>query len=1064
MEICFMMKISFRLGIILLVFTAAVIWAQQPDGTVGDHYVPLEKEIDPKWGHALFEPKDRYAYEGDALHTIGMPCGGICAGQLYVRGDGTLAQWWIANNAHNTGYGLYPSLTTPSGNYQQVYNTFMPYSPVEQGFAMRVQLKGEATAVRLLNGEDFNGIRFYGEYPVATVEYSHGDDPSWPVAVSAEVFSPFIPLNARDSAIPVTVLQYTLQNHSDKEADVTIAGWLQNPVMLDLRGRVNAVNKNSVVRRNDFTAVRMQAVRSEEAYVERRIQLIDDFETGTFEYWTVIGDAFGTQPVTDRVLDQENVAGFQGSYFANSFHGGELGRGRLISRLFRITERYLVFLIGAGRLPEATRLQLVVDGNVVRSGSGRMRNERLELKYFDVSEFIGQQATIEIVDEGISEYHHISVDEIYLTNLPPLPSVSFSEDHPQYGDVVLAVQDDGGFAAASWMNRDDFLHKFEQEGYVGGSLSVNPVIGETDCGVVGSRVRLEPGQKKTMVFFISWYFPNRRQRNIGAGWGNPVGNDGPLVGNMYRNWFGTALDVVQYVSNHYGRLRDDTFLFRDTYFNTTLPYWFMQRIAMPLANLATETCQWWANGRFWAWEGVGSCFGTCTHVWNYEHGLARIFPELERSVRTIQDFGDGMDQATGMVGMRGCRVTPPNFKPAVDGQAGTILKAYREHLMSSDNTFLKKSWPKVKKAMNWLLDQDEGGDGVLEGVQPNTYDIAFTGANTFVGSLYLAALKAGEIMARKMGDVVYADELRSRFEQGRSISVERLWNGEYFIQDVDPVNMPEHQYGTGCLSDQLFGQSWAHQIGLGYLYPEDKVQRTLQSIWDYNWAPHVGMQNRIHEPERFYAHADEPGLLLCTWPGQKHPGERAVRYRNEVWTGIEYQVASHMMAEGMVEEAFAIVRGIHDRYDGVKHNPWNEIECGDHYARSLASWGCLLGVSGFLYDGPASKLGFAPQVTPDDFRVFFTAAEGWGCLEQKRAPKSQTNAVEVAWGRVKLKEIELEYPEAVIPIRTTVIYDDHVLPATISKKGSRLTVLLDEAVNVERDKRLEITIAWKSDS
>ena len=116
------------------------------------------------------------------------------------------------------------------------------------------------------------------------------------------------------------------------------------------------------------------------------------------------------------------------------------------------------------------------------------------------------------------------------------------------------------------------------------------------------------------------------------------------------------------------------------------------------------------------------------------------------------------------------------------------------------------------------------------------------------------------------------------------------------------------------------------------------------------------------------------------------PGPRAphlaegVRYKNEVWTGIEYQVAGNMAWEGMVTEALAICRGVHERYHPSKHNPWNEIECGDHYARGMASYGVFLGLCGFEYHGPKGHLGFAPRITPDDFRAAFTAAEGWGTI------------------------------------------------------------------------------------
>ena len=261
-------------------------------------------------------------------------------------------------------------------------------------------------------------------------------------------------------------------------------------------------------------------------------------------------------------------------------------------------------------------------------------------------------------------------------------------------------------------------------------------------------------------------------------------------------------------------------------------------------------------------------------------------------------------------------------------------------------------------------------------------------------------------MARDIGDKAFADRCRGIFEAGRKATLERLFNGEYFIQKVDLAAHPKHQYGNGCLSDQLFGQGWAHQVALGYLYPKPAVDKALGAVWKYNWAPDVGPQNDAYKPDRWFASPGEAGLFTCTWPAGDRIAE-PVLYKNEVWTGIEYQVAGHMIWEGMITEALAICRGVHERYHPAKHNPWNEIECGDHYARAMASHGVFLGLCGFEYHGPKAHLGFAPRLAPKDFRAAFTSAEGWGTLVQKRDGKRQTNRVEVKMGQAAAGEPRL---------------------------------------------------------
>jgi len=444
-----------------------------------------------------------------------------------------------------------------------------------------------------------------------------------------------------------------------------------------------------------------------------------------------------------------------------------------------------------------------------------------------------------------------------------------------------------------------------------------------------------------------------------------------------------------------------------------LPHWLLDRIHMPASILATSTVQWWKNGRFWAWEGVGCCHGTCTHVWNYAQAPARLFPELERSARQMQDFGAGFHEDTGLVGFRG------GSEYAADGQAGTILKAYREHLCSADDSFLKQNWPRIKKAMEFLIKHDAQSteDGIIEDPQHNTYDIWFHGPNTFVGSLYLAALRAASVMAKLMKDDGFARQCEMLVAMGSKWTDENLFDGEHYYQKVDLKEFPEHQYARGCLSDQLFGENWAQQLGLGHLYRAENVRTALKSIYKYNWTPDVGPYNSAHAPQRWFARPGEAGLITCTFPKSDYL-DKGVLYREEVWTGIEYQVASHMIYEGSLEEAFTILRGIHERYDPAKHNPWNEIECGDHYARAMASWGVLLALSGFQHDGPAGSISFNPKITPENFRCLFTTATAWGTYSQTGGRVE----IEIKYGTLVVRKLNLSN------IGTTLAVNDNPHP------------------------------------
>lgn len=1008
------------------------------------HHVPVDKKLAPSWNESLYSSSKKI-YKGDELLTIGMPCGGIAAGQLYVRGDGTLANWWIANNAYNTGYGV-DSLTrfnTALGPWKVCYQTFEPFSYIDQGFVITA-----GNQSRQLSKAGFDDISFIGEYPMAQVNYASKKDP-FPVSVKADIFSPFIPMNARESATPGTVLRYTIRNTSATPKNVSLTGWVQNLVCLDIANEINADSRNQVVRSSDRTSVFMELDRRPAVQVlPAKISMFEDFENG-YRKWKVTGNAFGSAPARGSFGgDQSRVIGFTGSGLVNSFLNGDGTMGTLTSEPFYITDDFIRFGLGGGNHPGKTCMNLVVNGIVVRTATGR-NTETLEAQSWDVKEFKGRSAYIEIIDQDQGGWGHVNVDDIAFSDQPVNRQKEFPAMHPYYGNLALTVLAPNATADADYTGTTDRVAQ----------TSAKKITGNKIVGSVGSAFVLKPGETKVVTFLLTWYFPNRPSYFYGSDVTDILANDWnqalptenvTIIGNMYSNWYGSSLEVASWLTANLKRLSAETQKFHDAYYvNSTLPYWLTQRLLMPASILATETCQWWANDKFWAWEGVGSCVGTCTHVWNYEQTLAHLFPELERNIREKTDFGESFQKDGSVLARNGWGGV------LIDGHAGSILKAYREYLNSKDNLFLNRNWDRIRRATEFIIAEDENEDGLIEKTQANTYDIAFYGANTYVGSLYLASLKAAAKMATIMNDNAFASKCEKIATAGEKNTIARLWNGQYFTQDVDLKKHPQFQYEKGCLSDQLFGQTWAHLYNLGYLYPQQQVRSALNSIWKYNWTPDVASQNAVHPPERTYASAGEPGLLICTWPFSQHLGEDGVRYRDEVWTGIEYQVATNMIYEDMLDQGLSIVKSVHDRYDGAKHNPWNEIECGDHYARAMASWGVLLAIQDYTYNGPEGRIGFHPKLSKQAFRSFFTAAEGWGNISQSINGSRQVNEVIVHHGQVKLKTIELTALSRVSGYQVEI--NGKKVQATTYTNGSNNGFSFDE-VQLKENDRLTVTI------
>lgn len=506
-------------------------------------------------------------------------------------------------------------------------------------------------------------------------------------------------------------------------------------------------------------------------------------------------------------------------------------------------------------------------------------------------------------------------------------------------------------------------------------------------GTLERTLTLAPGSSEIVTFLLAWHFPNNLHL--------PVPD--AKTGNHYATRFADAAAVVGYLKENLERLSHDTLLWRDTWYDSTLPYWFLDRALASVSTLATTTLFRLGTGRFWAWEGIGCCPGTCTHVWHYAQAPGRLFPELERELREQVDFGVGFDPETGVV-----RHRAEDSGPAIDGQCGRILGVLREHQMSPDSAFLTRVWPRVKRALEYLMAHDTDRDGLLDGPQENTLDAAWYGKIAWLSSLYAAALRAGEALAAEQGEPDFAALCATRAAQTQAALEGELFNGEYFIQKPEPGR--EGALGTysTCHIDQVHGQSWAWQVGLGRVLDREKTVKALQALYKYNFAPDIGPFRQRNRAGRPYALPGEAGLIMATNPGNiddafGNVSDWQYGYFNECMSGFEHQVASHMIAEGLVTEGLTVTRAIHERYHAKRRNPYNEVECSDHYARAMASYGSFIALCGFTYHGPDGTLSLDPRL-PGDFRVPFTSAEGWGTLESKDG----ATTLSLRWGRLRL--------------------------------------------------------------
>jgi non-lysosomal glucosylceramidase len=508
---------------------------------------------------------------------------------------------------------------------------------------------------------------------------------------------------------------------------------------------------------------------------------------------------------------------------------------------------------------------------------------------------------------------------------------------------------------------------------------------------------LAPGAHADYTFLLAWHFPNRTPRR--CGWNAPKGQEDALIGNWYTTRFPDAWAAAQYAAENLPALERKTRRFASALRESSIPGAVKDAASANLSTLVTQVCFRTADGEFHGFEGAndqaGCCHGSCAHVWNYETTTAHLFPTFARSLRATS-FGYDLDEA----GALHFRENLPHAQPlwgfaAADGQMGQILHACLDWRLSGDLDWLRRLWPGIKRAMEFAWTPggwDADRDGVLEGVQHNTYDVEFYGPNPLCGIYYLGALRAAEEMARALGDADSAAEYHRLFESGSRWTDANLFNGEYYVQKIrgvaqdkiapslrsemgsdDTVN-PQYQVGEGCLADQLIGQYLADVAGLGPLVAPDHIRKTLASIYRYNYRHTLTGHQCV---ERTYALNDEAALLVCDYGKAERP-RIPFPYYAETWTGIEYLVAAQMRFAGMTREALEIYRNARLRFDGEKRNPWDEPECGHHYARAMSAWSGMLAMSGFRYHGGEQAVEIQ---APASHRSLWATGTGWGTFQ-----------------------------------------------------------------------------------
>ncbi len=631
-------------------------------------------------------------------------------------------------------------------------------------------------------------------------------------------------------------------------------------------------------------------------------------------------------------------------------------------------------------------------------------------------------------------------------------SNSGDKDTVEYGDITIATDSEEVSCQQYWYigNWFDSVSVFWNDFMTYGRFKNRTTKPEKNSLVyagdhistIASHITLEPKQKKTIRFVMTWSNPYMNNY-----WQNTIPDltekeqqeiRTKKWENYYATQFETSLESCRYSLENFERLFSETELFRKTLYGSTLPSEVIDAVGANLAVLKSPTCLRLTDGSFYAFEGShpheGSCEGTCTHVWSYAYAMAYLFPKLERSARSVE-YTYSMQQSGGMAFRARLPIgsKPMDFRPAVDGQFGTVLRVYREFMLSGDVDWLKSIWDAVKSTIEYAWSDknpdrwDFDKDGLMEGRQHHTLDMELFSHNSWLSGMYLAGLKAGANLARILDDAVVEKQYTEIFESGKQKLNDILFNGEYFGQNIDlkdrsilsrfdddkkpdkdnpsfgywneEAGEMKYQIGEGCSIDQVLGQWHSDLLGLGEIFEKQKLESSLKAIYNYNYKPL--MYNHTN-PGRLFALNDESGTVICDYPKHKKRPVISVPYAEETMHGFEYAAASHMIMHGMEKEGLECVKSVRNRYDGIRRNPFNEIECGSNYARSLASYALLIAYSGFKSDMQNKRIAFNP-LKKQDCCFFWANDKGFGNIDYKKDCVS----LSVAFGEQQLNSIVL---------------------------------------------------------
>ncbi len=1004
-------------------------------------------------------------YKNKYLNQIAFPMGGIGAGMICLEGTGAISH---VSLKHQMDFFNEPSAYAAICIKGDVNIAKVLEGPVPDRKVFGGPGSGLGAPHTTYGLPRFESAEFLTRFPFGEISLR---DKEIPLDVQLTGWSPFVPNDPDASSLPVAGLEYKFVNNSDKTVEAVFS--YNTPNFIKSKQEKGALPTDAILSMDKGIILYQGAVQK-----------------------SPIKEFYSNSKFTTKAPDSDKqVPGLLAEYYPNLEFKGKPTHtvvNKSVNQTFKgfvkpgfPAKEFSARWTGQITVDETAEYMFAVSGD---DGYRLYINDELI-----ITKWIQQSETLTTKEIRLEQDKSYNVKLEYFQNAGGAAirfgygiSKDLNDNDDGEASIALFADDENVVIDHSWFKGGWWDPMTLTWNNIQNAQLVNnpPQKGSSSGASLFIPFTLKPNEQKTISLKLAWYVPKSK---LASGTPDPeCVNDvtcstDPYYKPWYAGRFKTSSELFSYWRENYDILREKSELFSNTFYDSNLPAEVIEAVAANLTILKSPTVLRQTDGKLWAWEGcrddAGSCAGSCTHVWNYAQAIPHLFPSLERSLRETEFFFSQNKE-----GHQAFRSNLPISKAlihtsnaAADGQLGGIMKVYREWRISGDNNWVKTIWPNVKQSLEYCINTwDPREIGVLEEPHHNTYDIEYWGPNGHCSSFYLGALSAAIKIGSFCGDDV--SRYQNLLDKGSKYLESQLYNGEYFFQEVKTTGLdatfrplegngsgigyaelsakinkqgPKYQYGTGCLSDGVLGFWIANMCGLdGNLVDQKKIQSHLKSVYKYNLKQDLSDHANVQRPT--YALKNDAGLLICTWPNGNKPIIPFV-YSDEVWTGIEYQVASHLMMEGEVEKGLDIVKAVRNRYDGSVRNPFNEYECGHWYARALSSYGMLQGLTGIKYDAVDKSMDIDSKV--GDLKSFFSTQSGWGNIEYN----DNKIVINVAYGYLDLKELNFTSQKSLSEINKVVV-GSKVIKAKFKQKDGLNKILFKKVLKLNKEEKLIINL------